>query len=395
VSPPDEPLTPNEADEHAVKVDEREALVRSEQSALTWLALIAFGGIVWIILPVGLGILLGTLMAFSLQPLYERWRPRLGAGPAAIATVGVASVGLVAAGGGVAWLFVARGSSLARALIAALGPGGGADRAISELGRLTARVGIHPDELAQRLRAAAEAAAASAAEIAEILLAATAMAVLALFFAMLTMQFVLRNWQKLALRAQETLPIRPAYTRALFDEFRRVGRTTLLGTVVTGLAQGVLATIGYLIAGVPEPLFFGALTAVASLVPAVGTMIVWVPAGIFQLANGHPVGGVVELVWGLLVIVGVSDYVIRPRLVGGEGETPALVTFIALFGGVEVFGLKGLILGPVVMSLGIAVLRIYATEVRARRSAVKGQQIADRGLSDPPSPPSARGELGE
>ena len=220
------------------------------------------------------------------------------------------------------------------------------------------------------MRAAAEAAAESAAQIAETLLAATAMSVLALFFAMLTMQFILRNWQKLALHAQQTFPLRPDYTRALFDEFRRVGRTTLLGTIVTGLAQGVLATVGYLIAGVPEPLFFGALTAVASLLPAVGTMIVWVPAGIFQIVNGHPVSGVVELVWGLFVIVGVSDYVIRPRLVGGEGSMPALVTFIALFGGVEVFGLKGLVLGPVVMSLGIAVLRIYATEVRARRSAV-------------------------
>jgi len=353
-----------------VKVDEREALARSEQSAITWLALIAFAGIVWIVLPVGLGILFGTLIAFSLQPLYERWKPRLGAGPAALATVAVASVGLVGAFGGLSWLFVTRGASLARSLIAALGPGGGADRAIGALGRLTSRIGVHPDELAERLRSAAEAAAASAAVIAETLLAATAMALLALFFAMLTMQFILRNWQKLAFHAQETFPLRPDYTRALFDEFRRVGRTTLLGTIVTGLAQGVLATIGYLIAGVPEPLFFGALTAVASLVPAVGTMIVWVPAGIFQIVNGHPVAGVVELIWGLLVIVGVSDYVIRPRLVGGEGAMPALVTFVALFGGVEVFGLKGLVLGPVVMSLGIAVLRIYATEVRARRSAV-------------------------
>jgi predicted PurR-regulated permease PerM len=367
VIPPEQPQTPKEAEELAIKVDEREALVHGEQSALTWLALIAFLGIVWIVLPVGLGILLGTLIAFSLQPLYERWKPRLGAGPAALATVGVATVGLVSAFGGLAWLFIARGSSLARALIAALGAGGGLDRAIDALGKLTSRVGVHPAELAQRLRAAAEAAATSAAEIAETLLAATAMAVLALFFAMLTMYFILRNWAKLAQRAQETFPLRPDYTRALFDEFRRVGRTTLLGTVVTGLAQGILATIGFLVTGVPEPLFFGAATAVASLVPAVGTMIVWVPAGVYQLATGHPVAGVIELAWGFLVVVGVSDYVIRPRLVGGESEMPALMTFIALFGGVEVFGLKGLILGPVVMSLGVAVLRIYATEVRARR----------------------------
>ena len=63
-----------------------------------------------------------------------------------------------------------------------------------------------------------------------------------------------------------------------------------------------------------------------------------------------------------------SDYVIRPRLVGGGGHLPALVTFAALLGGVQVFGLKGLIVGPVLMSLAVAVLRLYATEARKRRS---------------------------
>jgi predicted PurR-regulated permease PerM len=184
---------------------------------------------------------------------------------------------------------------------------------------------------------------------------------------MLTMHFMLRNWETVSLRAQETFPLRPDYTRALFSEFRRVGRTTLMGTIVTGIAQGLLATIGYWIAGVPEPIFFGAATAVASLVPAIGTMLVWVPAGVVLIVMGHPGRGIFELVWGSVFVVALSDYVIRPRLVGGESEVPSLVTFAALFGGVEVFGLKGLIVGPVLMSLAIAVLRLYASETRLRR----------------------------
>ena len=80
----------------------------------------------------------------------------------------------------------------------------------------------------------------------------------------------------------------------------------------------------------------------------------------------------------------VVDYVIRPRLVRGEGELPALVTFTALFGGVEVFGLKGLIVGPVLMSLAIAVLRLYASEARTRRSA------PPRSRTDAPSSRSSR-----
>jgi len=70
---------------------------------------------------------------------------------------------------------------------------------------------------------------------------------------------------------------------------------------------------------------------------------------------------VVELVWGALMVVGFSDYVIRPRLVGAS-EMPELLAFIALFGGVEAFGLSGLIMGPVLMALAVAVLRIYARE---------------------------------
>ena len=175
-------------------------------------------------------------------------------------------------------------------------------------------------------------------------------------------------------------------TRALFDEFRRVGRTVLLGTVLTGLAQGLLATIGYFITRVPEAPLLGALTTVASLLPGVGTLLVWVPAGIYLLLSGHVGLGIAELVYGAAVVVGVSDYIIRPRLVGGHGEAPALLTFVALFGGLEVFGLIGLILGPVITSLAVALLRIYEKEATIRRA---GEVAAEPAPEPKPAPPPA------
>jgi predicted PurR-regulated permease PerM len=78
-----------------------------------------------------------------------------------------------------------------------------------------------------------------------------------------------------------------------------------------------------------------------------------------------------ELLWGALVVVGFSDYVIRPRLVGDEGM-PAILTFLALFGGLEVLGLAGLIAGPMIMALAVAVLRLYAREAKARERRVRG-----------------------
>jgi predicted PurR-regulated permease PerM len=269
--------------------------------------------------------------------------------------------------GGLAYLFVTKGVAVTHDLLEALGPGGSASGFVEKLTAGAASLGFSSKVLTAKLREGAAGAAASAAGIAELLASATASALLGLFFAMLTMYFAFRHWPLISDRAQNVLPLRPDYTRSLLEEFRRIGRATLLGTIVTGLAQGVLATVGYAISGVPQPVFFGAMTAVASLVPAVGTLIIWVPAGILLIVTGHPARGVLELAWGAVAVVGLSDYVIRPRLVGGEGGTPALVTFAALFGGVEVWGLKGLIMGPVVMLVAIAVLRIYVREQEARR----------------------------
>jgi predicted PurR-regulated permease PerM len=341
-----------------------------ERRALGVLAVLAVAAMAWVASPVGVGILLGTLVAFSLQPSYEQIVARTGR-PAltAFGFVVLSTVGLLAVLGGLSSLFIARGVVMAQALIASLSPGG-ALRGTAE--RLSARLGplgLQPDELAARLHAAAADLAARAAGLAAALATTTFDVVLALFFAMMTLSYVLRRWAEIARAAEDLLPLRPRYTRALLQEFQRVGRATLLGTVVTGLAQGLLAAVGYAIAGVPEPAFFGAATAVASLLPAVGTLIVWVPAGIFLIATGHPGRGVLELIWGAVVVGGVCDYVIRPRLIGRGATMPSLLTFTALVGGAEIFGLAGLIVGPLVMSVSFAVLRIFAQDAEERRAA--------------------------
>jgi predicted PurR-regulated permease PerM len=324
-------------------------------------------GILWVALPVALGVLLGFLMAFSAQPFFERVcrrlkRPAL----AAFITVTLAALLVVVVIGGLGYVFVSKGVTLAGRLAAAFSAPN-AERVLSTMGRPLEAVGVSHAMLVDRVRAAAESLAAGAGALAERTASATASAVLALFLAVLTMQLVLSKWPSLVTNAQAALPIRPEYTRELFVEFRSIGRATLIGTVSTGMAQGALATIGYYIARAPEPIFFGVATAIASLVPAVGTLLVWVPLGVTLLLTGHLVAGVFLLCWGVAIIGGFSDYVLRPRLVGGD-ELPALVTFVALFGGVEVFGLAGLIVGPVIVALGIAILRIYAREATARRS---------------------------
>lgn len=342
---------------------------RAERRALSVCTLLAVGTIFYITRPVGVGILLGALLAFSTQDLYERISTRTGRPRAtAAAFVAVSTTGLLVVLGGLSSLFIARGIVLAQALIASLAPGAPlrdfAERTSLRMGRFQFR----SDDVVARIQDAAADVATSAAAIATGLASVTFNLLMTLFFAMMTLAVVLVRWKALLVSAEDLLPLRPRYTRALLTELHRTGRSTLLGTVITGLAQGVFAALGYWVAGVPEPAFFGAATAVASLVPVVGTVLVWVPAGVFLIARGHVVAGVLELCWGALVVVGVSDYLLRPRLVGGHGTMPPLATFAALIGGVEVFGLAGLLVGPLLMSISLAILRIFAADSEERRA---------------------------
>jgi predicted PurR-regulated permease PerM len=88
-------------------------------------------------------------------------------------------------------------------------------------------------------------------------------------------------------------------------------------------------------------------------------LLVWVPAGIYLIVIGKPGHGIGELVFAALLVGIGTDYVIRPRLVGHHKGMPTLLTFMSLFGGIEVFGVLGLILGPVIVTLCVAVLRTY------------------------------------
>ena len=347
----------------------------SPRAALSVLALVGVALFLWLALPVGVGLLLGTLTAFTVESNYRRltarWgRPELAAITCTAGTALLFSVAIAC----LAYLLVSRGVDMARAAQVAFAPEG---QGWAFLQQVAHRLGIReitPEHVTTRVAAAAGQIATSAAEIGAAIASASFRILLGIVFAVMTTHFVLRHWHAITARIEAVLPLEARHTRALLEEFQRVGRSVLLGTIFTGLAQGLLAGIGYWVTGVPQPAFFGALTAVASLLPAVGTALVWVPAGIYLILTGHATAGVVELIYGALIVVFVSDYVIRPSLVRDAHGTPALLTVVALFGGVEAMGLAGLIVGPVVMSLALAMLRIYEIEaLRLRNNAPSAQ----------------------
>jgi predicted PurR-regulated permease PerM len=337
----------------------------AESRALGTMAIVATLAILWVMLPVGLGVLLGTLLAFTAYHRYHELTRRTHR-PVLIAALVTAAMTLVVAGAVVAtvYLLVLKGVAVAAATPQSLAPGGAADKLMQHLDPALHAMGLEPAALADRLRGAVGSIAAALASWATQIAGVVFDGLLALLFMAMTMFYVLLHWRQLGRRAEHLMPLNPRHTRRLLREVRRLGQTVIIGNFGTAVVQGLVAGIGFAIGRVPEAAFLGAMTAVASLVPVVGTMIVWVPAAVLLFAGGHPGAGIFVMVWSIIAVIGFCDYVIRPILVGGGDTMSSWLTFVALFGGIKLFGFAGLLLGPMIVGVSASSLRLYE---RARR----------------------------
>jgi predicted PurR-regulated permease PerM len=146
-------------------------------------------------------------------------------------------------------------------------------------------------------------------------------------------------------------------TSELIDEARRTSGSVLRSTFLTALAQGSLATVGYLICSVPQPVFFGVVTFFAAFIPSVGTAIVSIPVVILMFISGHTWQPIVLAVWNV-GLVGTVDNLLRPLFIRGGGMTvDGVVVFFSLIGGVLVFGSIGILVGPLAVTLFLAMVR--------------------------------------
>ena len=154
-------------------------------------------------------------------------------------------------------------------------------------------------------------------------------------------------------------PLPPGAFRRLADAVVETGRGLLVGIGGAGLAQAAIATMLYVALGVPEPLALGLLTLAASVVPAIGTAVVWIPVAIALAVTGRPIAALVLAAAGVLVI-GTIDNLVRPYLARkGRLQLPTLVVALAMFGGVAALGARGVILGPLIVRLAKEVLAIW------------------------------------
>jgi predicted PurR-regulated permease PerM len=165
-------------------------------------------------------------------------------------------------------------------------------------------------------------------------------------------------------------PLPTRYDKEFAAQFKAVIDATFRGHLLTALAQGVATTIGFLIAGVPGWLFWGAVGTVTSLLPFVGAAAVWVPAAIYLYASAamgraaywQPI---FLTVW-CLGVVSLIDNIVRPLAMRGKSQLPAIPLLFAALGGMQAFGFIGLVIGPLVFSLLMSIIDIYKRSFRIR-----------------------------
>ncbi|HWQ60216.1 MAG TPA: AI-2E family transporter [Candidatus Fimivivens sp.] len=189
--------------------------------------------------------------------------------------------------------------------------------------------------------------------------------VIGLFVLFFTLFYFLIDGEDLLRRAKRFSPLDDRQDALLFNEFISISRAMIKGTLVVAIIQGTLAGIAFFVAGVPSPVVMGIVVSVASLIPGIGTSLIWLPTGIILVASGDIWQGVFILAFGLGVI-SMIDNIIRPKLVGRDTAMHPLFVFFATLGGIALFGVPGLLIGPIVVSLFFALADIYASAYGAK-----------------------------
>lgn len=179
-----------------------------------------------------------------------------------------------------------------------------------------------------------------------------------LFLMGFVIYYALVDGERLLEYTKSTMPLTQVQTDHLFKRIQATVDAAFLGQIVVSIAQGAVGAVGFLIFGIPNPIFWGFVMIILSVIPFVGAFIVWFPAGVILLATGNTVGGVGLILWGFLPVSLVDNF-LRPYLVGSRAEIHPALVLLGVLGGLLVFGFIGFVIGPLVLATFIAVLNFW------------------------------------
>ena len=170
--------------------------------------------------------------------------------------------------------------------------------------------------------------------------------------------FLLRDGVPLARLLRESAPLARSHTHYLLNKFATVIRATVKGNVVVAIVQGALGGLALAVLGITGAVFWSVVMAFLSLLPAVGAALVWGPVAIYLLATGAVWKGTALIFWGV-VVIGLSDNVLRPILVGKDTKLPDYIVLVSTIGGMSLFGINGFVIGPTIAAMFMACWALF------------------------------------
>jgi len=182
--------------------------------------------------------------------------------------------------------------------------------------------------------------------------------ILGLFIMFFIMYYGFVEGESWLLKIRRFIPFSKQRNERLVREIKNVTQAVIYGQIFIALLQGTLGGIGFFIIGIKNPVFWGFIMTILAFLPVLGTGLVWGPAGIIELVNGHIIGGIFLLVYGFFIVAGI-DNLLRPRIISGRGRIHPIIALIGVIGGLKVFGFLGIIIGPLIAALFIAMAQFF------------------------------------
>jgi predicted PurR-regulated permease PerM len=203
------------------------------------------------------------------------------------------------------------------------------------------------------------------------LLGGSVMAIVQLLLTLFLLFYFFRDRSKVLATVRSLLPLSGAEADRLFSRVYETVHATIYGTVLVALVQGALGGLMFWWLGLPAPLLWGVVMALLAIVPVFGAFIIWIPAAIFLAMSGQWGKAMILTGWGA-VVIGLVDNLLYPMFVGSKLRMHTVPVFIAIVGGLALFGGSGLVLGPVTLAVTIALVEVWRRRTAAGGTAEEG-----------------------
>jgi len=239
------------------------------------------------------------------------------------------------------------------------------------LGRLTPGIRTKVELLLQRTT---EGLASTLTAMFPTIVAGIAHVATSLFVMFFVMYYIFVNIHYIFIRSAEFLPFKQPNAIWVMREFEHISRAILIGQFLISSLQGLMGGIGFLIFGLHDAVLWGLVMAVLSLVPLVGTSLVWLPASLYLVAQGDYFSGVGLFLWGFVVVSHIDNFV-RPKLGRKLGDINPIVMVLGAFAGLQFFGIVGVVVGPFLLAFFLLLLQVYRQEYLGHPAPLTRSQI--------------------